>query len=229
MRKKLAREKRYTNNLIAWQEYTETHAETPFIEGQSDMQKIAFGGGFIPFIDRMILGKDKSEMLERKRDLSACKNSCEVIALYNCLVELHGGKPPFAFPDLLGQFEKKGILFGGLFGTSMKSVAKWSGSLPDYEVFYFSKSKLRQYLQDIYSLPQEETKEFTTFLVSFWNKKNNPFKGIHTVCVTRCKDGYAIHNLYENNRIILSDTLEDALLRTNGEETVVCAIGINRR
>lgn len=229
MRRGKAREKRYQNNLIAWQEYRESHSETPFIEGQNDMQKIAFGGGFVPFIDRMILGRDKSEMLERKRDLSACKNACEVIALYNCFVALHEGKSPFSFPDLLGQFEKKGILFGGLFGTSMKSVARWSGALPGYEVCYFSKRKLQQYLQEIYELPQEETREFSAFIVSFWNKKNNPFKGIHTVCITRSKNGYVIHNLYENNRMILTDALEDALLRTNGEDTVVCAIGINKR
>jgi len=227
MRRTQVREQRYNDNLIAWQEYVNAHPETPFIEDQHDMQYITYGCGFIPFIDRIILGKDKSEGLRRKHYLSAKKNSCEVIALYNCLVELHHGKVPFSFPDLLSQFESNGILFGGLFGTSMRAIAKWAGALSGYEVSYFTRRKIKRYLQDIYSLPQAETKEYTTFIVSFWNKKSNPFKGIHTVCITRRKEGYAIHNLYENNRIILSETLEDALLRTKGEDSVVCAIGIN--
>lgn len=244
---------RYQNNLLAWEEYRKEHAETPFIEGQNDMQKLAYGGGFIAPLDRWILGRDKAELLDRKKDISASKNACEVIALYNGLLALYPNallQPDMSlatmpvshedtdacgipFPDLLLQFEKKGILFGGLFGTSMKAVFHWLSRLSGIDAYYFSSRKLRQYIQDLYQLPQEETREFEVFLVSFWNRKGKPWKGIHTICVTKDSNetghGYVLHNLYENNRIILCDTLEQALLHTNGESAPVCAIGMNRR
>ena len=105
--------------------------------------------------------------------------------------------------------------------------------LPGLETCYFNARQLKQYIHDLYQLPQEETKEFAVFLVSFWNRKGKPWKGVHTICVTKDSNetgyGYVLHNLYENNRIILCDTLEQALLHTNGESSPVCAIGMNRR
>ena len=231
-RKLLHQQNRYQSNLLAWKEYQKEHPETPFIEGQGDMQRLAYGGGFFAPLDRWILGRNKAEQLERKRDISASKNACEVIALYNGLVALHQNIG-ISFPKLLMQFEKKGILFGGLFGTSMKAVFHWLLRLPGLETCYFNARQLKQYIRDLYQLPQEETKEFAVFLVSFWNRKGKPWKGIHTICVTKDSNetghGYVLHNLYENNRIILCDTLEQALLHTNGESAPVCAIGMNRR
>ena len=86
----------------------------PWIEKQSDLGEFVYGR-HNSFLSRLLLGG---------RRLSASENACEVIAVYNALLALEPESRPL-FPSLIEAFEKRGISFGGYFGTSFEGICRF--------------------------------------------------------------------------------------------------------
>jgi RHS repeat-associated protein len=121
------------------------------------------------------------------------KNGCELVAIYNALMLLGTKQPSLA--DIAYACEFNGVQMGwGVWGGD----PKWLGS-------YFKKHKmdntkytaqkslenaLKSYLD---YTPDQKDK---TMILSFWNKKGNVTKGLHTVAV-KVKKRYIEHNRWK--------------------------------
>ena len=156
------------------------------------------------FIERQYLLKDfrygRSRALSRKlffsgKELTAADNSCEVIAAFNAVHDINLKKKAqdrYSFPELIRIFSEKGIAAGGIFGTSpviIKKVLKDLG----YSVKSLSPAALRKANVD------KLEKEYDSFIFTTYNVRYNPVRMIHTMCVSREKSGFMIHNDYEGS------------------------------
>lgn len=212
-------EEHYRKNVIAWQEYRESHGDETYIEGQCALRTITYGRGITPIIDRWILGDDKAEKLQNPKDIAASKNACEVIALYNALQYL--GNKTFDFPQLLKEFELNGITLKGIFGTSPLALLRFINQKTDCKAVrikgdYLEGEREKVYLEHAYE----------TYLFSFWNDAHSILKGIHTVCITYNGGKYSIHNLYGNYRVMTCEGMKEALELAGGKKSAICLIGV---
>lgn len=177
-----------------------------YIEYQAKMGDIRYGTN-LPALDRLLFGA--------KAKLDGSRNTCEVIALYNVLVYLHGGNPPQDFPSLLAQFEQKGILLGGYFGTS-----------PDHIQAYLQRNYRTRMLtgrQLISDTLQELSADYDVYIMTAYNNRTDITGQIHTVCITRETEGYQVHN---GDRFRVYDTLAYAVEGYHdGEGRAICVIG----
>ena len=191
--KKTAREQ-YEQNMLAWVEKQPkplekkkgTGEEVPaYVERQPDLTWLKYG---------------KANALERKlffggRELTAAENSCEVIATYNALLALerererNGGKKRKhrSLPDLLYLFSTRGICAKGVFGTSPKALER-----------FFQKGNYRTASCKGKQITEEKLSEYQTeyeaFIMTAFNQGQNPFSMVHTMCITKEKEGYRRHN-----------------------------------
>ncbi len=152
-------------NRIAWDRYCAAHPDDPFIEQQDDMNDLFYGKRF-----------------------RASYNACEVIAAYNALLDLTDHKPDIPFPELLGRFERKGLVRKGAWGTDMQCICRF------FEENGFAVHKLtgRQITPD---MVQDLERTCRTFIMTAYNDRDDITKMIHTVSVTRGeKRSFAVHN-----------------------------------
>lgn len=155
-------------------------------------------------------------------------NGCEVIALYNLLIAL--GKPA-DLPELIAHFEKRGIAWGGAYGTSPRAILKFLRKRGfHYELL------LREKANDEHLVAMED--RFEAFIFVTYNDPNNLDEYVHTMCITKeqyetCekepeKIGYKIHNDLEGNKQYAS--LKEALLGYRGGKSAwICVIGVERK
>jgi hypothetical protein len=152
-----------SGNSLAWNRYQTAHKEDAYLEHQNDMKDIQYGNH------------------------SADYNACEVIAVYNALIALHGGIAPFSFPELLAAFEKRGITAGGAFGTSPRALCRYfkaSGYLAQMISGHKINDKAIENMQ----------KNSDTFLMTAYNDADNLGEMIHTVSITEKNGSYIVHN-----------------------------------
>ncbi len=117
-------------------------------------------------------------------------SGCEVIAVYNALVDLSqdfSSDIPFSFPELLHIFEKKGIIFSGIFGTSPKMLERFLKSLGLGVTMSVHEKDFERIAND-----------HDYLLYTFYNDKNDIRAQIHTVYISNKKGTYTVHNLYGN-------------------------------
>ncbi|MBO6133729.1 MAG: hypothetical protein J6P05_05280 [Lachnospiraceae bacterium] len=110
---------------------------------------------------------------------------CEVIAVYNLLKHL---QRPKKLSELIGVFEKDGILLSGEFGTAPSAI---------YD--YLSLIGLNVSISTNPKTFKNEAESSKAFILTFFNNKRNIFRQIHTVCVTRestntKRDYFVVHN-----------------------------------
>ena len=147
-----------------------------YIEYQTKMKNIQYGRA--TRLSEKIFLSGKS--------LNAAINSCEIIAVYNALIHINKSKDE-NFPELIRYFSQKGIVAGGLFGTSPKAIEDYFRE-NDYKIKSLKGGSITMdRLKNI-------QKDNRTFIFTAYNKKHNPFSMIHTMCVTKEKNKYVLHN-----------------------------------
>lgn len=142
----------------------------------------------------------------------ASYNCCEVIAVYNAMLSLKdklSDDDGDSFPKLLGEFEKNGLAMGGKFGSTpnvMLKILKKRGFCP--EVLY-SKAISPTSVELL-------SKRYHVFIATVYNDKRDISKMIHTVCITRSKEGFIIHNSDVSGT---QKSLYDSLFVLNGSKS----------
>ena len=123
----------------------------------------------------------------------ASYNSCEVIAVCNLMTAFSGEKDKdvkgLSFPECLEYFERLGLSGGGRLGVSYKRMLTFLSELGIGCISY----SYEDYKNG--KLPGGQR----AYVVTVYNDKKNIFKMIHTVCITKEKAGYAIHNDAKNS------------------------------
>lgn len=107
-------------------------------------------------------------------------NGCEMIAIHNLL--LLEGRKGNTLSGICNEMYKTSCVFAGLLGSNVYVLEK-----------YFTRHGmpvLKTLSRDKFFEILEHSKYG---IISFWNA-DNPFKGVHTVCVERIEDGYRIYN-----------------------------------
>ena len=142
---------------------------------------------------------------------------CEIIAVYNALRFLSPYSHP-SLPALIRDFEKDGMVLSGHFGTSPKALARYLKIL----------GHTVEIATDESAFPAL-TDSCTCLLLTYYNDKRDIFKEIHTICLTKEKDGWHAHNLYcDGKPVIFSENTKDFLSEINGGQAKgIAMIGIS--
>jgi hypothetical protein len=177
-----------------------------FIENQARLGSISFGNG---------------------KQTNMSYSGCEVIAVYNAQLAMGKDVSGDFLINLISYFEKKGSVLNGEFGTSPIALYR-----------YFKKNNYNTLIQ--YSPNPNKInsmgKSYETFIATFYNDKFNISKMIHTVCITKNKNGeFTAHNAYIKNQngnytnsspiVTLTETINQ--LGTNPK--IICMIGIGKK
>ncbi len=211
-------DEQYNANKEAWQLYMDNKGrknsydifDGDYIEGQEKMHKLKYGNA----------GKLGRKLFFSGDEMTAVDNSCEVIATYNALVHMDALEAT-TFPDLLKTFSKSGITFSGKFGTSIYAVEKYFKDR-GFDVEKLSGRKINA--ANISALEEKKS----TYIVLAFNKKNNLFEMLHTICITKeAKKRFLMHNAYHRESYMY---LNDALKGYNkGRGEAIYVIGLGRK
>lgn len=206
--------KRITDNLTANQRIlTATAAEksgffTPghFIENQNEWESVRFG-------------------------LSTMKYSgCEIMAVYNAMLDLGNRMTAWDMAELISDFERKGAELNGRWGCSPKSIYK-----------YLTR---RGYRVTMTTCRNPDTinsigKNSDSIIITAYNDRNDIRRMIHTISVTKDNGGnYTLHNAYKriNGRYAAYsgnsqvNSLWDIIGHiSQGQAASICVIGISKR
>ena len=215
----------YSVNKEAWRDYI-SDKKIRFIEDQSSLTAFRYGTN---------KGRIGRKLFDGK-EMTGADNTCEVIAVYNVLQYLNGGNSKkndntgasVEFPELLRAFSKKGIAYKGMFGTNPRALKKYFKE-KGYEVEELKASKISPINCERFE------KEYRVFVLTTFNKGQNPFSMVHTMCITAggaedcdvrtgdktVRDSaelkntvkYRLHNDYEGSK--LYDSLYDAVTGYN--------------
>lgn len=137
-----------------------------FIENQNDWGDIQFGSG---------------------KHHNMRYSGCEIIAVYNALLDLGKELSPKDMAELIGAFEERGAALKGEFGVTPHAIRDYLKN-SGYDVSATSST-------DESSICEMEKKSHT-FIATVYNNKNNIMEEIHTVCITKNDGIYAVHNDY---------------------------------
>lgn len=153
-------------------------------------------------------------------------SGCEILAVYNALLSLGECLSALELVELISTFEGKGAVWAGQLGTAPGAICK-----------YFRK---RGYKTEIRYWRDESTvnelgEEYDTIIVMFYNDAHDIFKMIHTVNISKDKEGkYWVHNCYKRQGIkFFADGSYESLWnaihnRDFRERAVLCTIGIRK-
>lgn len=140
-------------------------------------------------------------------------NSCEVIAVYNALLALSVNT--MTFPELLSEFEHRGITAGGAFGTSPLALARYFAN-KGYDTGFFCGKSLQREMADPH---------YRVYVLTVYNDGQDLGAMVHTMCVTRENGRFTVHNDYEGTRQYAS-LLEAVCGYRGGRAKPICMTGI---
>ena len=151
---------------------------------------------------------------------------CGVFAAYNVLFDagrIRSGREGGVLEELICSFERFGAVFGGRLGVSVFALYL-------YFKRHFPKAGLclwhNAYRQNSFGL------KYDAFVATIVNERVNPFKGLHTVCITKKDRRFFIHNAYRRTgsgsfrQSEPYDSLSDALSHITKNPFFVDVIGI---
>ena len=115
-----------------------------------------------------------------------CYAGCEIIAVFNALGALGETVSEKSLPELVGYFEKRGIVANGYGGTAPYALQK-----------YFR----RQGFDTVYTGNRKSfdgiSRAYRVLIVTVYNDMNDISQEIHTMCVTKDDSGKMyVHNAY---------------------------------
>lgn len=217
------RKEHLTYNRTVW----ERDNAIGFIENQEKMKSFYYGS-YVKGFTRRMLPFDYVQ-----KDLLASGNSCGVIAVYNALQALYSTKDIAversrnAFPELLYEFEKRGMVLNGNGGTAPRAIQGFFKKR-NYKTIKLNKEQIAKLdetdakgnrLEDILQ------KNYEVFILTAWNDAKHMSAGMHTMCITKEKDGFVIHNWNAKNnkpRPVLRDVIYSY------SKAPICLIGIHK-
>lgn len=128
---------------------------------------------------------------------------CEVIAVFNALNDLNNNND-ISLPLIIDYFEKDGIILSGIFGTAPTAI----------EDFFIKKGF------ETYSTTKEEEYEkiennYDSFIFTFYENKNDIFKQVHAVNISKKNDKFYAHNNGFNSHLKLYNSIREFIDKTN--------------
>ena len=165
------------------------------------------------------------------RQYTMAYGGCEIIAVYNALLSLGKELSGSELAELIGHFERKGAVWGGMWGVAPQSVKPYFKKL-GYEV----KKTWSRREKPVNRLGEESD----TLIVTFYNNGGDVFDGIHTVNISKDEEGkFHVHNDYcyyrdaKGSHIYVSrgpyDTLYEAVTRLSGGTAAsLCVMGVKK-
>ncbi len=174
-----------------------------FVENQNEWESVRFG-------------------------LSTMKYSgCEIMAVYNALLDLGNRMTAQDMAELISKFERKGAELNGRWGCSPKSIYKYLARR-GYRVTMTTSTK-----PDTINFIGENS---NSIIITAYNDRNDIRRMIHTISVTKDNRGnYTLHNAYKrmNGRYAAYSgnspvkNLWDVIgLISQGQASPICIIGI---
>ena len=156
-------------------------------------------------------------------------SGCEIMAVYNALLDMGNELASKDMAELIGQFEKKGAELGGKWGCSPKSIYR-------YMVHRGYKVTMTTSMDPDAVNAVGESSE--SIIITAYNDRNDIRKMIHTVSVTKDSGGsYTLHNAYKRRdgryaaysgpRPIKS-LWEAVGAISQGQAVPICVIGISK-
>ncbi len=126
-------------------------------------------------------------------DSTISKTGCGLIAMWNALSSagrIRKKNARHAMATLMDGLGRFGSVLGGRLGVSV-------ASLYVYSCFHFRRAQLcfrhNSLAQNSFGLRHDAV------IATVVNERRHPFRGLHTICITRSKKGYVIHNAYRKN------------------------------
>lgn len=211
-------EEQYKKNREAWEAYAKGQ-RGQMLEHQSRLSVFMYGR----------TARIWEKLFLNGEPLTAAVNSCEVIAVYNALCVLEAeetvrirsgakedagsergtagsaGRPDF--PALLAYFSGNGICANGLFGTAPGALERFFRQR-GYRVDRFVGRQITRERMDA------KAREVRVCILTAFNRGQDPFSMVHTMCVTKEKSGWQLHNDGAGSKIYPS--LYDAVTGYNG-------------
>lgn len=212
-------------NALKWKEngHLALDKRGSYIEYQSRLDFIQYGRQS----DRL------SSIFLNHRPLTGKENTCEVSAVYNTLRYFKNNRTEieqkshnldmksflcesimddeFTFPALLAYFERNGLALGGYFGTSPMAIKRFLKKC-GYQVTILKGSKISgQSVDDMEQI--RNPGELSGYILTTFNDRNHLSAMIHTMCITKEKEGFVIHNDYEGTKVY--STLSQAVFGYN--------------
>ena len=176
-----------------------------FIENQSEWESVRFG-------------------------LSTMKYSgCEIMSVYNTLLNLGSKMTAESMAELISEFERKGAELSGKWGCSPKSL---------YKYFIRRGYRVTMTTSTDSNVINAVGENSDSIIITAYNDRNDIRKMIHTISVTKDSGGnYVLHNAYKriNGRyaaysgISSIKNLCDAVdAMSQGQAAPICVIGISK-
>ena len=131
------------------------------------------------------------------------ENGCGAIAIYNVLYHLIQ-KEDIDFASIIKDLEYDGIIFGGIFGTSMKAIDD-----------YFRKKGFRTKSSSQIRDYDRIGRETDASILTIFNNALNIFQGIHFIAITKKSGKYYIHNNGGYSSDVAYSSITDVLTRIN--------------
>lgn len=176
-----------------------------FIENQNEWESIRFGQSTMKY------------------------SGCEIMAVYNALLDLGNRMTAENMAELINEFEKKGAELFGKWGCSPKSI---------YRYFIRQGYRVTIIIDTDPNVINAVGKDSDSIIITAYNDRNDIRKMIHTVSVTKDGGGnYTLHNAYKridgryaaysgNNSIKNLHGVIGAM--SQGQAAPICVIGISR-
>lgn len=176
-----------------------------YIENQEEWKEIEFGMGF---------------------EANMSYSGCEVIATYNAKKALGEKVTAETMTDLIGYYERDGVMLSGEFGVSPLAIDE-----------YFEKEGYDTIMlaNDVSENLESLALASDVVILSVYNNKYSICDQVHTICVTKEKRAYCAHNVYhkenkEYAKIGPYKTIQEVVenLKDHHNSAVISAIGINK-
>lgn len=206
---RFVRKKHYRQNLVRLEETNWGFWNVPeaYIENQSEWVNIRFGVG-------------------RRQSMSYA--GCEIIATYNARKALGGPVSKQYMAELIGAYEARGAALWGAFGVTPTAIAA-----------YFKKTGFTVRTADgaDKAALEEIAKNHKVMIATAYNDKNDITEQIHTVCITKNRDGkFVLHNAYRRDErgqyresLPYESLLEAAAHISRRESKLIYLIGIREK
>lgn len=153
-------------------------------------------------------------------------SGCGIIAVWNVLVEacrINEKNNRYVLQCLTAHFEQHGAVCGGRFGISVAALYL-------YLRRNFPKAALtlrhNRFALNAFGLRHD------VFVATVFNDTKHLLAGLHTVCITKSENGFAVHNCYRkrNGAWVVSPnypTLSEALANVTANPGTVAVIGVD--
>lgn len=162
--------------------------------------------------------------------LSTMKYSgCEIMAVYNALLDLGNEMAAQDMAELISVFERKGAELKGQWGCSPRSICNYL-TRRGYRVTTTT-SKNPDTIDSIGDCSD-------TIIITAYNDRNDIRKMIHTICVTKDHhENYTLHNAYKRiNGLYAAYSADNSIHKlcdvisamSQGQASPICIIGIRQ-